>query len=247
MRKTLFALGLFASFSGMAQHSPSGLADVPFTGNPLQSTYMTNLISQPLKVFERNGVSGSPYHSEEFKAGVVKLKNGYTEKNVPVRFNIFNNEMEFKMNGKELVLDSMDLVIYLDKAWDSTSVKMFKAGYPAVGDNKETTIYEVIVMGSKAHLIKRTIQRIEDEKTMGYADKKVLNTYTSLYLYNPETKAMVKLKDKKVEEQLSATFPALAQVMDKIVKEKKLNLKKEAELGELLTDYNNLQEAKKGF
>ena len=243
MRQFFLALGILIGFASRSQRLPvpMGLSDVPYTGNPSYAIYLSKTkASQPLKLFEKYGLTGSPYLSETYKAGFVQLRNGYSQNDVPLRFNVFSNEMEFKLKETELVLDSMELAMYLDTPGDSSSIRMFRTGYPAINENSETTIYEVLVMGPRSHLIKRITQKIEDIKTIGYADTKVLNTYTSLYIYNPENNTISKLRDKKIEEQLTVSLPGLAPVMDKILKQKKLNLKKEIELAELLTDFNQL-------
>jgi hypothetical protein len=246
MRSLLFLTGIVISLATTAQNvSTTGGAAVPFTGNQLQPTYLSGLIRQPLKnLFENRNIKGSPFLSEDYKPGVVKIKNGYTQNNVPVRFNIYTNEIEFKQNNVEMSLDSVDVVQYLEKAGDSSSIRLLKAGYPAVNGNKETTIYEVLVMGEKAHLLKYSMQRIEERKVMGMPNEKVLETFTSLYLFDAQRKTLAKVKDPK--EQLQSIFPKLYSTIEKTIKEKNLNLKNESDLGELVTDLNKVENSRPG-
>lgn len=243
----MFTVAMLLSLITTAQTVlTTGRAQVQFSGNPTPGTYLSGLVSQPLKnLFENRNIKGSPFLSEEYKPGLVKIKNGYKQNNVPVRFNLYTNEVEFKQNNVEMSLDSIDFVQYLEKAGDSSSLRLLKTGYPAVNGNKETTIYEVLVMGPKAHLLKHSMQRIEERKVMGMPNERVLETYTSLYLFDVDKKILVKVKDPK--SQLSSLFPKSYAAIEKVSKEKKLNLKNENDLGELITDLNKLDASAPGY
>lgn len=228
------AVGFLASAQGGTGLPPS----VPFTGSLMQSSDLTQMTSRPLRLLNIPDLQGIPYMSAEYKPGYVKVKNGYAQQNVPIRFNIYRNVLEFQRGGAEMELDSLDIAMYLETPGDSSSIRVLKAGYPDVDNQNTSTIYEVLAIGERAHLVKHIHQKLEDVKAMGDYDKKQLTSYSKLYLYIPE-KGMIKAKaDKKF---LTGLFPQYAQQIEKLIKDNGYNLKRDSEYAQLIGELNELK------
>jgi hypothetical protein len=228
------AIGFLASAQGGSGLPPS----VPFSGVASRPMDLNHMTSRPLRLLNIPDLQGVPYMSAEYKPGYVKIKNGFAQQNVPIRFNIYRNVLEFQRSGVELELDSLDIAMYLDVPGDSSSIKVFKAGYPDVDNQNSSTIYEVLAIGERAHLIKYVYQKLEDVKAMGDYDKKQLTTYSKLYLYVPGKEMMKAKADKKF---LTNLFPQYAQQIEKLIKENNFNLKKDSEYAQLIGELNELK------
>lgn len=227
------AIGFLAS-AQMGALPPS----VPFTGVEVRPTDLNHMTSRPLRLLNIPDLQGIPYMSAEYKPGYVKIKNGYAQQNVPIRFNIYRNALEFQKNGVEMELDSLDIAMYLDVPGDSSSIRVFKAGYPDVDNQNSSTIYEVLAIGERAHLVKFVYQKLEDVKAMGDYDKRQLTTYSRLYLYVPGKEMMKAKADKKF---LTSLFPQYSQQIEKLIKENDFNLKKDSQYAQLIGELNELK------
>ena len=232
--------GFCISLCGFAQLGQgTGVSGIstPTTGTINQPTETGFLTNRPISQMNVHDLTGSPYLSAEYKPGFVKIKNGYSQDNVPIRFNIYKNTLEFRHNGLELALVDLDFAVYLDIAGDSSSKKMFRTGYPSVDRQNENSIYQVLASGEKAHLLKYLSQKVEDVKSMGDYDKKELNTYSTLYIYIP---GQTINKTKADRKSIAGLFPGKEDKIDQLIKDRGLNLKKEKDLAELIESINNL-------
>ena len=239
--KIILCLALsFISLEGNCQviqnSGTSGIANGQAAGKLADPTYLTNLINRPVTLFP-DDVSGSPYLTEEYKQAFVQQKDGYTQKDVPVRFNLYRNEFEFKQAGIVNVLALPQSIIYLDRPFDSSSIRIFVSGYPFLSNLTDESIYELLAKGKKAHLLKYIEQKLEEVKTVGVFGKKALVSYASYYLFNTSTRKLVKIKlDKK---SIIEQFLLDAARIEQHIQRKKLNLKNESDLSELITTLNN--------
>jgi len=208
----------------------SQLSDRMITGRPLLLSDLTN-------------IEGSPFLTDEYQRGFIRIRNGQTFTNIPVRFNMLNNEIQFRQNNIELALEDVDSVIYLTVDGDSSSARRLKAGYPAVDGHTAKSIYEVLADNGSVQLLKYYSCKTETVKRMGEADKKAFVTETSLYvLVNGEMK---KVKNNK--KSVLAAFPQYAKEIDQIDKELNINFKTEKGLEDLVLELNRRIQPTKAF
>jgi hypothetical protein len=239
MKKTkLLITSLLFAFTCYCQFSSNYVRLPERTGAELQTPYMVNLLSRPVKLLDIPNLSGSPFLSNEFKPGFVKIKSGFYQYDVPIRFNIYQNVLEFHKEGKELELDSLELAVYLEVAGDSSTIRVLKTGYPAIDKQTERSIYEVMAMGPQAHFLKYRVQKIEDVKSMGEFNKKEIVTISDYYIYKP---GIGIFKIKLSANALINLFPAEKNRINDIIDRKRLNLKKELDFGELITELNKAE------
>ncbi len=255
---TLFVLFLFFTASIHAQIFTSGassgtmnntgtnLRDPTAAGPPIgkfggEPTFIALSARGGLKLPAFENVSGSPFLHPEYNLAYVRVKSGFASNGVMTKFNIYGNEVIFSQNGNELALDSLDYVVYtaVNKNGTVETIKL-KSGFPPIGSNTAQTIYQLLDSGSRVQLLKYHYQKIGEVKSMGSAPAKEFVSYHELYVNTPSGG----IKRIKADiNSLKEALPEFADQIEKIVNEKKLKLKKEADLIQLIHELNNSSKA----
>ncbi len=194
------------------------------------------LPAKPFRLPALAEINGSPFLTADYQQGAVELGQGKVVTGVPVKFNIFNNAVMVLKNGEELKLEFFELVSY-DQADNSGNIKhvMFKAGYPEVDGHDDNSVYQVLSLGPKVHLLKFMSQKVEDAATLGDYSRKEIITTAQLYIYTPGGK-IKKIKNSK--QALQDALPELAAKIDEVAAAKKLKLKSENEISVLVEELN---------
>ena len=194
------------------------------------------LPAKPIRLPALAEINGSPFLTADYQQGAVELGQGKVVTGVPVKFNIFNNAVMVLKNGEELKLEFFELVSY-DHADNNGNIKhvMFKAGYPDIDGHNDNTVYQVLSLGPKVHLLKFMSQKVEDAATLGDYSRKEIVTTEQLYIYTPGGK-IKKIKNSK--QALQDALPELAAKIDELAAAKKLKLKSENEISVLVEELN---------
>jgi hypothetical protein len=194
------------------------------------------LVVKPLRIPAFQEVGGSPFMTTDFQPGSVTIAQNKIVANVPVRFNIFSNAVMIQKEGTEMKLENFQLVSY-DVTGNDGSLKhvLFRQGYPEVDNHTEKSVYQVLSMGEKVHLLKFLTQKVEDAATLGDYSRRELVTTQQLYIYTPGGE-MKKIKTSK--QSLVEALPALSARIEELVNSQKLNLKNEAGITELVHALN---------
>jgi hypothetical protein len=196
-----------------------------------------DLPAKPFRMPSLAEVGGSPFLSEDFKPATVELGQGRIVTDVPVKFNTFNNAILIKKNGAELKLDFFEGVSYDEKQNDgSTKHFMFKAGYPEIDGHNDNSIYQVLSMGPKVHLLKYISQKVEEVPTLGDYSRREIVTTVQLYVYVPG--AGIKKISKTSKQAVADALPQLSSQIDEIAKTKGLRLKSESDISVLVEELN---------
>lgn len=220
---------LFFSFSVF-----NAFAQTPADAN--QPASIADLVLKPIKLPALQEVGGSPYMTTDYQAASVEIANNKMVTNIPVKFNIFNNAIMVQKDGQELKLDFFQAVTY-DMTGNDGAVKhiVFKQGYPEIDNHSEESVYQVLSMGTKVHLLKFLTQKVEDAATLGDYSRREIVTTQQLYIYTPGG-AIKKIKASK--QSVVEALPALSAKIDEVVAANKLNLKSEADIAELIEALN---------
>ena len=201
---------------------------------------LADLPAKPFRMPSLADVGGSsPFLSPEYRQGQVELGQGRIVSNVPVKFNTFNNCIMVIRDGQELRLDFFESVSYRETEGVGAGKHFhFKAGYPEIDNNNENTIYQVISMGPKLHLLKYISQKVEDVPTLGDYSRREIVTNEIFYVYVPggEMKRIKSLKSAK--QSLQEALPELSTRIDEISVAKKLKLKSESDISVLVEELN---------
>lgn len=223
------ALFMLSAVEGQSQTTDS-------TAVKAEPGTIDELPAKPFRLPALAEINGSPFLTADYQQGAVELGQGKVVTGVPVKFNIFNNAMMVLKNGEELKLEFFELVSY-DQADNSGNIKhvMFKAGYPEVDGHNDNTVYQVLSLGPKVHLLKFMSQKVEDAATLGDYSRKEIVTTQQLYIYTPGGK-IKKIKSSK--QALQDALPELAAKIDEVAAAKKLKLKSESEISLLVEELN---------
>ncbi len=219
---------LFFSFSVISAFAQTTEANQPAS--------IGDLVLKPIKLPALQEVGGSPYMTTEYQAASVEIANNKLVTNIPVKFNIFSNAIMVQKDGQELKLDFFQAVSY-DMTGNDGAIKhvVFKQGYPEIDNHSEESVYQVLSMGTKVHLLKFLTQKVEDAATLGDYSRREIVTTQQLYIYTPGG-AIKKIKASK--QSVAEALPALSAKIDEVVAANKLNLKSEADIAELIEALN---------
>ena len=88
-------------------------------------------------------IEGSPYYSDEFSEGKVKM--GSTTYIIPLRYNIYFDAFEAKLEQKDMYLNN----VAVDTVYLNNSVFTFKK------ENNDLKAYEVVFHSNKIELLKK--------------------------------------------------------------------------------------------
>lgn len=185
-----------------------------------------------------NGIKGSPFYGEDWNKGYVLLGDNHIAKNIPLRFNIYTNEIYFLLDSTVLVVSPNIPVAEFginDKS-DSNKITIFRCGYPAINNNIQKTFYNVVV-NNKITLLRHYDKRImEAANSTGAFERKFIDS-ESWYIYDSSKNKMVQIKKNK--NSLLAALPEYSDKIQTIVQEKNLKLKNEKDWSRLLNELSD--------
>lgn len=228
-----------ASFllAGLSFLFSTGFVNAQVSDDPsIAPAGMSDLQIQPIRLPALSEVGGSPFMTAEYQPGMVEISDHRVVKNIPVKFNIFNNAIMVEKDGQDMKLELFETVTYLITGNDGTTRQViFKQGYPEIDNHNDRAVYQVLSMGPKAHLLKFLTQKVEDAATLGDYSRREIVTSQQLYIYTPggEIKRIKANKQSLVE-----ALPALKSKIEEVVNSNKLNLKNESGIIELIETIN---------
>lgn len=236
MNRSFFArnfivLSLYFSFSMtavLAQNNPN-------TGGN-QSITIDELVVRPIQLPALQEIGGSPFMTENYQTGVITIGDNKVASNIPVKFNIYNNAIMVEKDGKGQKLESFELVSYNVTGNDGIAKQvLFKEGYPEIDNHTDKSVYQVLSMGPKVHLLKYLSQKVEDVPTLGDYSRREIVTIEQLYIFTPggEIKR-IKANKKSVVEAL----PGLSSKIEEVISANNLSLKNESSITDLIIALN---------
>lgn len=151
MKKSVILSALFIFFHSIMLHAQLSISYQEYGINDLVGRANTGKIGSGAN----SGISGSPYLDEDFQNGDVFYERKYKISNVPFRFNIFNDQIEYKNKNTILSfanpekIDSIvakdEIFIYLEKNERHKVrgfAKLWNQKYPAVLTKMKVQFYE---------------------------------------------------------------------------------------------------------
>lgn len=211
------SLGLFAQSSDESNSQAAGIGDLQI---------------QPLKMPALQEVNGSPFMTSDYQAATIEISDKRLVKNVPVKFNLYNNAVMVQKDGQDMKLELFETVTFNDA---SNHQVILKQGYPEIDNHNDKSVYQVLSIGPKVHLLKFYSQKVEDAATLGDYSRREIVTTQQLYIYTPGGEIK---KIKASKQSLVDALPALSARIDEVVNSNKLNLKSEAGITELVEALN---------
>ncbi|MES2329089.1 MAG: hypothetical protein V4539_05760 [Bacteroidota bacterium] len=181
-------------------------------------------------------VKGSPLLSENWGTGYVKFANGRILKDVSLRFNLFNNELYYKLEDIEFVF--VDPVTEFSFSYDEkgkSHFAFFRNGYPGTRPGSGTLYYEVLTDGKRYKLLKRNYKSISEAYEFNSIPSRIFRQNGELYIYDAQARALIPVKYK---QSLSELVPELSGQLAQLQGNEKGRFKSEKELVELFTQLN---------
>lgn len=204
------------------------------------SSNMSELISnyKVMSAMNQNGknemYTGSPYENDEFGEGNLVTKTKHIFKAIPLRLNIYNNDIEFKSSdGKIYALAQPELFDFF-----TIGESTYKYIAYAIGRNVEKAYFKVIEEGKATLLAKAKVVFNQAQKAQPYKDAKPASfeRQRDEYFIRIGENPAQKVDNKKDIENL---FGNEAKNLIDYAKEKKLKLSDQEGLRELVNYYNS--------
>ena len=210
-----------------------------------QSTYlrdlndfMQDMKGRTPKILEKQvykDIKGSPYQQNDFTDGNVVQNNGITYKKVPLRYNGYDDQIEFK--------DKKGAVMYIG---NPESYKEFKIGSQIyifrknLKSKPKVEGYFELLEDGKLQLLKRfEVSLKKAEPAQAYSDPKpaefIKKQPTYFIISNGNQIAEV-----RNEKDILELLPDQKETVSKYIKKNKLKVKREEDLRQVIVYYNSL-------
>ena len=181
-------------------------------------------------------IEGTPYLSENYVAARIHFDKG-NPSNVPVRYNAYQDLIEYKENGRSLVFDPSIHIKKVELGEQTFVVDKFEDK----GKNKYGFL-TLLDSGKVMLLSKKNIIFSDARKSVALYGNDV--TYPAKFTKAPDT-YFYKVGNgevKKVEsiKEMIASFPDKQEELTKFAKKEKISPRKVAELIQLVRYYNSL-------
>lgn len=229
--KTLITI-LFLSFISIYQV----FAQVDYQISSALDFYRANKMATEdfYQTLTEDNIDGSPYLNNEFINGTVFTTSKYQFVDIPLRYNIFNDDLEFRTADNKVmamatpeIIERVTLGEYEMVYIPFSSLKKLKRGY-----------FKVIVIGEVSLLARPQILYQKPEEPRPYKEAKppkFVKKPDNYYLRNGKNEA-IKV-DKKSE--VIDFFPAHNDEVAAFIKKNKIKTNKENGLKELVEYYNS--------
>jgi hypothetical protein len=229
---------LFIIVFGLIDSKPS-FAQRTFTSNYINSNeLMTDALGRPIYLQVNYNIEGSPFYPEEYFLASLCAQSGKIFRAVPAKFNMMDNLLLIKKNDTELVASTpINRIVFTDTSRNNfMSDRVFEKGFPIIEKQTDKTWYEVLDSG-KAKFLKLRVSSYEDNRGYGQASITRLFSFTESYWIYMDGK-MVKLSHSR--DAILDLLAAKKSELYAYIQEKKLNLKKEADMILVVDHFNSL-------
>ncbi len=182
---------------------------------------------------------GSPYINKEFQPSVIYLNDGTALSDIFLRFNAFENQMEFK----ESLIDDDSLIKIVNKTPDFI-IKIADTFYdfvPFSGSIEKGIYFEILFRGEKVDLYKKTTKKFTEAKIARTSFEvdfpRRFKDQFDYFFVNPQGK-LVEIKGS--EKKKIDSFGFMSKELNQYVKEYKTNLNEEKDLIKLVEYLDSL-------
>jgi len=218
----------------------SGLISVAQVVNPTLKTVNYNWLAhefenaKPLSNY--TAIAGTPYLNKNFQSGKPISKYNLTFPIIPLRYNIYTDNMEYR---------SPENKVYVLR--DPNKIKAYKIGdstfiYSPYYKNKNklsSGYFQVLVPGKTKGLIKYTVYLLQAHPTQPYkpAEPERFSKRIKSFYVKVGDAAAVPVSREKTIMQL---FPKQKSQLSHYIKKEKIHIRKQAEFAKLINYINTL-------
>lgn len=232
MKNTLLTIIFLSVFS------VSSFAQADYMINSAMDFFRSNKIAtgEFKNVLTEDDIKGSPYLNDEFLTGSIYTTSKVQFVDIPLRYNIFNDDLEFKSpDDKVLAMSTPEIVEkavfgeYTMSYIPFSNVKKVRRGF-----------FRVLEEGDKSTLYARPMILFEEQKEPGAykeAEPAKFISRPDTYYIRFGKKAAKKIGNKK---ELIAMFPDRNSEVESFIKKNKVKPSKPEGLKKLIQYYNSL-------
>ncbi|MDN5199820.1 hypothetical protein QQ008_00560 [Fulvivirgaceae bacterium BMA10] len=179
-------------------------------------------------------VQGSPYLSKEFIRGEVHLKSKSKYKDVPLRYNIYNDDIEFEKDGQVFALGSK---IHIDQVVIGLDTFVYLTYLER--ETVKQRYFKSLVRGKASLLIKMNTIFKEKKASTGILLEQPaqFDRQQDVLFIKVDNKLAIRIPGKK---KLSAIFEDKQELMAAFIKAEKLSTRNQLDLVKLVNYYNSL-------
>lgn len=183
---------------------------------------------------ENSNFEGSPYSNEKFIKGNVEMRDGSLYKNIPLRYNIYFDHMEFERDKKAYYIVETGEILTV-KFDDKTYVYETYSKH-----NKIKSSFFLLHTTGKVQLLEK--QKVDfkyAEKEAAYKEAKParFKESPSNFYVKFEGKPAMEIKRRK---DIAKLFPSHKEEIAKYVKKKRVSIRDVAELKDVIAYYSEL-------
>jgi hypothetical protein len=179
-------------------------------------------------------VEGSPYLTDAFTDATVFFARG-PETVFPVRYNIYNDYIEYRQNDQTFILNPSVLI---DKIYIGDEILVVDK-YEYKGKLKQG-YFTLLDSGKIVLLSKKVVVYKESQGAKAFESGSTVPTYTraSNHYYFKKNGELIRVDNLK---NIIANLPTHQEEVTKFAKEEKISVRKENELVKLFQYYNSLE------
>lgn len=220
MKKYICLIGLLGFLSFVQAQNVYSLQD-PVTSRSFSSSKYSD-------------IRGTPFLIDKWINGSVTTTKG-TYPSLELKYNVYDNTLVFNKDDEsyEMIDDILSFTLK-PKANDPSGFLLFKKGITGA-DIKTNQFLQVLAEG-KMNLYKLPVKQVSE---MSEINAGVVQTFANNAKYYIGKTGQLQFIKINKEEVLNAVKDKQEQ-MESFIKDKKLNLKKESDVIDLLTYYNSL-------
>jgi len=218
MKKLLSLLFLYFSFYNALQ---------------AQDMYFNHPNGSPLRLSNYVDIQGTPYLYDNWLKSEVTLKNGKTFKDVELRYDIVNDELLFK-DAKGQVMAFTDPVMQF--TFNDTK-ESYISNISGLKGFTDKSYFQVFNEG-KVKILKKRVKTITEERAYNSATTTKSFVENAQYFLVGPSGTAVPLK--REEKFILSVLQDKADQLKEYIHTKKLNLKKDPDLIDIIDYYNSL-------
>jgi hypothetical protein len=202
-----------------------------FTYTGEAQVYLRDIQGRLIRETNFVGVIGTPFENDEFLIGNVMLNNDDEYENVPLKYNIYDDELYFK-NAK----DEMLLSFVIPVKWFKLAGQTYLNGFPEIDNYTRNSFYGLLA-GNKIKLLFKAYKTISE--TRPYNSPNVEKRFErdkayfilkdgKMYRFKPSRKALLNL------------FDSAGPKIEEYIKREKINFRNDEDLVKIFEFINSL-------
>ncbi len=125
-----------------------------------QISNLTDVGGNPIKLKSYNKVEGNPYYNEgNWTDGVITGLDGNIVKGIKVRYNVFEDALEYRKNNGSFLLDGEQIKSFAIIDIDNNRNDIFKTGFGKVKNYNENGFFKVTFDEGNFSILEKVISK----------------------------------------------------------------------------------------